>query len=117
MRVLFFLALFIYLLPTKSNTQTSNQFKGYNIALNKKTWTTNKAYYVVTQATDSTVFLYWGNDNFKRQYHYDFDLSSAEKLHIKWTSKNYLILQYATGSGVWVDIALPIDKEEKSQNL
>jgi hypothetical protein len=71
----------------------------------------------MTKATDSTVFLYWGNDNLKRRYHFDVDLSSAEKRHIKWTSKNYLILEYGTGSGVWVDIALPIDKKEKPQEF
>lgn len=104
----------------KLSAQTSNQLDNYpavKSALNKKNWTASKSYYLIAKATDSTIYLYWGNNSFKRRYNSELDLSSAEKLHVKWANKQYLILEYGTGSGVWIDIILPIDKEEKVQEF
>jgi hypothetical protein len=116
MRFLFFLILLTYLLPTKSNAQKADPFDSSPLlksSLNEKIWNTGKSYYLMTKASDSTVHLYWGNDNFKRKYFTDLDIRSAEKLEAKWTNKNYLVLEYGTGSGVWVNIVLPIDTKEK----
>lgn len=120
MRVLFFLIPFTYLLPAKSNAQKADQFDGSPLlksVLNEKIWITSKDYYLLTKASDSTVHLYWGNGSFKRKYYTDLDIRSAEKIHVRWTNKNYLIVEYGIGSGAWVDIALPIDKKEKTQEF
>lgn len=103
-----------------AKAQTADKFDGYPLlkeGLNKRNWTPAKSYYLMTKASDSTVHLYWGNDGLKRKYNADLDLRSAEKIHVQWANENYLILQYGTGSGVWVNIALPLDKEAKTHKF
>ena len=54
--------------------------------------------------------------NMKRMYNEDLDLSpAAERLFIKWSNNDYLILEYWTGSGVWTDLVLPMNKKDKVQ--
>ncbi|CAN5137418.1 hypothetical protein BH11BAC6_BH11BAC6_00320 [soil metagenome] len=114
------LFLFVCFIATKSNAQQTNPFDGYPTvkeALNKKVWTSNKSYYLITKSTDTTVHLFWGNDNMKRMFNEDLELWAAERLFKKWTSREYLILEYWTGSGVWLDLVLPLNKKEKVQEF
>ena len=120
MKFLFFLVLFATL-TTKNNAQNGNSIDDYptvKAALNKKIWSPNKNYYTITKATDSTVHLFWGNNTLKRKLNEDLALwPAAERLSIKWSNKDYLILEFGTGSGAWLNIVLPIDKKEKPQEF
>jgi hypothetical protein len=120
MRFLSFWTLFIFAMVTKIAAQKTNQFDSYptvKAALNKKVWISGKSYYLITKSTDSTIHLYWGNDTIKRVYQSDLQLWIAERLHKKWASKDYLILQYGTGSGSWMNIVLPFNPNEKIQEF
>jgi hypothetical protein len=103
-------------LSTAVPAQQVDQIDGYPTvkeALNKKTWLPNKSYYFIAKSSDTTVHLFWGNNTMKRMFAENLDFSAAEKLHVKWLNNEFLILQYGTGSGVWMDIVLPLNKKEE----
>lgn len=85
--------------------------------LNKKHFTGKGSYYMLTQFSDSTVKLVWGNDAIKRVCDDPFDFMFAERLSVKWENKNYLILDYYTGSNAWINVALPLKKQEQVQEF
>jgi len=116
-----FLFVFLTKIATNSNAQKRTQTDEYSTikaALNKKVYSSNKSYYMMIKATDSTVHLFWGNDTLKRMFGEELSLwPAAERLFIKWYNKNYLILEYSTGSETWTDILLPLDKKQKTQEF
>ena len=75
--------------------------------LKKKNITQNGSYYMLTPFSDSAVKITWGNDTIKRVYVEPLDFMFAERLGVKWENKEYLILNYNTGSGAWLNIVLP----------
>ena len=121
LKYLFLVAFFLCFVTTRINAQKRNRIDDYTTvkeALNKKVWSSSKNYYSITKATDSTVHLIWGNGTLKRMYNEDLDSwPAAERLFIKWSNKDYLVLEYWTGSGVWVDLILPMNKKEMVQEF
>ena len=99
---------------------TSDKFAGYptvKASLNKKNISVNSNYFLLAKSTDSTVHLIWGNDTIKRTLNEEIDLRTAERLHKVWESNDYLILKYGTGSGVWINIILPLNNQEDVQEF
>ena len=86
-------------------------------SLGKKNISSNGNYFMLTKSTDSTVHLTWGNDTLKRMLPNDFDFRAAERLHEHWGNKDYLILQYGTGSGVWINNVLPLNNNEDADEF
>lgn len=85
--------------------------------INKKHSAKNGSYYMFTQFSDSSVKITWGNKNIKRVYDEPLDFMFAERISIKWQNKDYLILDYFTGSGAWTNVALPLNSDEKVQEF
>ncbi|SFQ19372.1 hypothetical protein SAMN05444277_106204 [Parafilimonas terrae] len=85
--------------------------------LNKKHVTESGSYYMLTQFSDSAVKITWGNDTIKRTYDEPLDFMFAERLNVKWENKNYLILDYSTGSGAWLNVVLPLNNMEQVQEF
>ncbi|MGN6213438.1 hypothetical protein [Parafilimonas sp.] len=85
--------------------------------LEKKHVTENGNYYMLTRFSDSTVKITWGNDTVKRIYDTPLDLMFAESLRIKWDNKDYLILDYNTGSGSWLNLEMPLNNKEQVQEF
>lgn len=83
--------------------------------LNKKNVTQNGSYYMLTQFSDSTLIITWGNDTIKRVYDKPLDFMFAERLRIEWDNKDYLILRYSVGSMAWMTVAFPINSKEQVQ--
>jgi hypothetical protein len=83
--------------------------------LNKKTLTPAGNYYLLTQSSDSTVKITWGNDTINRVYDEPVDFMFAERLRIQWDNKDYLILRYGVGSGAWETVAFPLNNKERVQ--
>jgi len=119
LKCLFLVSFFLCLVTTRSNGQKRNRIDDYpkvKEALNKKVWSSSKNYYTITKATNSTVHLFWGNNTLKRMFNEDLELwPAAERLFVKWSNKDYLILEYWTGSGVWTNLVLPMNKKDKVQ--
>jgi hypothetical protein len=85
--------------------------------LNKKIVTENGSYYILTRFSDSTVKITWGNDKTKRIYDEPLDLMFAERLRVKWENNDYLILNYNTGSGAWLNVVMPLNNNEHVQEF
>ncbi len=112
---------------SKLHAETSQQTKTNDISryadlypliiqdLNKKNFAQSGSYYMLTQFSDSTVKINWGNDTIKRVYDEPIDLKFAERLRIQWDNKDYLILRYGVGSGAWETVAFPINNKEQVQ--
>jgi hypothetical protein len=83
--------------------------------LSKKNLTKNNNYYKLTQISDSTFMMTWGNDSITRTYEKPIDFFTADRLEISWDNKDYLILDYNIGSGVWKTIVLPINNKQQVQ--
>jgi hypothetical protein len=83
--------------------------------LDKKHLGENGSYYMLSQFSDSAVKIIWGNDTIKRTYDEPLDFMFAERLRIKWENKDYLILDYNTGSGAWLNVILPLNNKEQVQ--
>jgi hypothetical protein len=80
--------------------------------LNKKNTTENGNYYMLTKFSYSAVKIIWGNGTFKRVYAEPLDFMFAERLRVKWENKDYLILDYNTGTGAWLNLVLPLNNNE-----
>ena len=100
---------------TKDTSHYADLFPFLEQDLNKKNVTTNSNYYLLTQSTDSTVKITWGNDTIKRVYEEPLDFMFAERIRIEWNNKDYLILRYGVGSGAWETLAFPMNNKEQVQ--
>ncbi len=85
--------------------------------LNKKHVVGNGSYYTLTRFSDSAVKITWGNSTMKRTYNEPLDFMFAERLRVKWDNKDYLILDYNTGSGTWLNLVLPLNNKEPVQEF
>ena len=90
----------------------SEIIKGY---LNRKNITKNGCYYMLQQVSDSTIKIIWGNDTLKRIYDEPLAFMFVERLSVKWENKNYVILNYGTGTSAWSNVVLPIDTKQQVQ--
>jgi hypothetical protein len=85
--------------------------------LNKKTPSKNGSYFLLTQLSDSTAKINWGNDTLKREYEEPLDFMFVNRLSVKWENGDYLILDYFTGTNAWTNVALPLNKREQVQEF
>ena len=99
----------------KDTSRYADLFPFLKQDLNKKIVTANGNYYLLTQFSDSTVKITWGNDTIKRVYDDPLDFMFAERLAVQWNNKDYLILRYGVGSGAWETVAFPLNNKEPVQ--
>lgn len=85
--------------------------------LNKKHIAPNGSYCILTQFSDSTVKITWGNDSIKRVYNKPLDFMFTERLNVKWENKDYMILDYNTGSNAWLNVVFPLNSKELVQEF
>ena len=130
-RILFFLALVLIACssgqhnkPTLNSNKvlqdTSHYMDDDSILipyLNKKHLVKNGSYYEMVRFNDSTFKITWGNDSLKRTYDDPLHLMFVERLNVKWQNQDYIILDYNTGSGAWVNVVLPLNKREQVQQF
>jgi hypothetical protein len=100
---------------SKGTSHNVDHFPFIQQKLNKKNVTANGNYYMLTQSTDSTVKITWGNDSITRVYDEPLDFMFAERLKVEWNNKDYLILRYGVGSGAWETVAFPMNNIEQVQ--
>src|SRR5439155_23753623 len=85
--------------------------------LNKKHFSENNNYYMLSKYSDSTVKISSGNDTINRTYDEPLDFAFAERLSVKWANKDYLILNYNTGSGAWLNLVMPINNKQQVEEF
>jgi hypothetical protein len=84
-------------------------------SMNKKKLTPNGNYYLLNLHSDSMFTITWGNNKLQRTYEEPIDLMFLERLSVSWESKDYLVLDYSTGSNAWTNIVLPLNEKQSTQ--
>lgn len=103
---------------TKDTSDYADLYPLVKQDLNKKNLSANgNNYYMLRQFSDSTAKITWGNDTINRVYDEPLDFMFAERLRLKWENENYMILDYNTGSGAWLNIVFPLNNKEQVQGF
>ena len=98
-------------------TSRSTAMDSFVKSQSNKQLTRNNHYYKLTKKSGSTFQLTWGNDCVSRIYNKAIDFFVADRLNIRWDNKDFMILDYSTGSGEWKTIVLPLNKHQTVQEF
>ena len=68
------------------------------------------SFYEIKSVNKDSSQIIWGNSIFKNFENFVLD---KDKIKTKWENENFIILQRGTGSEAWINLILPIKKNEK----
>jgi len=109
------IVLFVSCDYSESTSKYKSSIEKYPVlkqSLGKKILGENGCFFQLNQKSDSTVSVSWGNDTLSRTIGYNIAFQFGERIHFQWQNKFYAILQYGTGSGVWANLVLPLNKTD-----
>lgn len=72
-----------------------------------------KSFYEVKSINKDSSQIIWGNSIFKNSQNFENFVLDKDKIKTKWKNENFIILQRETGSEAWINLILPIKKNEK----
>lgn len=100
--------------PFAANKGAYNFFAG---GKSQTTTTPQGNYFTLVSNSDSTFKISWGSNGLERTYNAAFDVLFAERISLEWENKDYLILNYWTGSNAWAEIVLPLNETEQVREI
>ena len=72
-----------------------------------------KSFYEIKSINKDSSQIIWGNSTFKNSQNFENFFLDKDKIKTKWKNENFIILQRGTGSEAWINLILPIKKNEK----
>ena len=72
-----------------------------------------KSFYEIKSINKDSSQIIWGNSSFKNSQNFENFVLDKDKIKTKWKNENFIILQRGTGSEAWINLILPIKKNEK----
>ena len=72
-----------------------------------------KSFYEIKSINKDSSQIIWGNSSFKNSQNFENFVLDKDKIKTKWKNENFIILQRGTGSEAWINLILPINKNEK----
>lgn len=70
-------------------------------------------FYKIKSVNKNYSQIIWGNSTFKNSQNFENFVLDKDKIETKWKNENFIILQRGTGSDAWINLILPIKKNEK----
>ena len=72
-----------------------------------------KSFYEIKSINKDSSQIIWGDSTFKNSQNFENFFLDKDKIKTKWKNENFIILQRGTGSEAWINLILPIKKNEK----
>jgi hypothetical protein len=100
---------------TKAEGDYRSEYRIIKDRINTKIAASNGNYFIMTIDSQRIMYFSWGNDTIQRMDTVSYMLYVAERIGIVYSTKDYLILHYSTGSDTHLSLIFPMNRGEPAQ--